>query len=501
MSNSLFHAESYKLPHTTIHLVYIMPKRLAALILICLIFTGIAAIQLVDAAPRTIIVPDNYPSITQAIANAANGDVIYVRNGVYNDSYLEINKTITIRGEDVRNTIVNLTPTVTSVYSSYFNRTYYYPGDGIIINADNVKIAGLTVTSTGGVTGNGDEIQLVSNILTTGKTCSLTGQEGTIERNTLNGDDWRVTGSNFTIKENKINNANHSITVNASSCNIYGNIIPGTLVVYGSMNNISHNSYELMFIFNGDYNTVQDNSGEISLGNSDQSCSNNIVSGNIMKGPSVWGLWIGSTCRNNVIYDNYIVDEGYAPDGWDYNSGVCICNLGGVGLNNTFYRNAFVNNSLNVKFYSDYHTGGNSWDNGSVGNYWSNYIGTDADGDGVGDTPYVINSENRDNHPLASAFKAPTINVEPPVYDPPIDGSLLPQTLTATPTPTPTSSPAPLATNNNQTLQPTENGDAYALLAAPESAIIIVIILASLTVLIVLVAVWRRDKPETPKVN
>jgi hypothetical protein len=39
-------------------------------------------------------------------------------------------------------------------------------------------------------------------------------------------------------------------------------------------------------------------------------------------------------------------------------------------------------------------------------NYWSDYNGTD--GDGIGDTPYIINEENQDNYPLMSPVE-PTL--------------------------------------------------------------------------------------------
>ncbi len=171
-----------------------MTKRLAVLALICLLFLGSATFLHVDAALNMIVVPDNYPSVSQALAHAVDGDVIYVRNGVYNDSAWTINKAITICGEDVRNTKVTLTPKFGSIHSSYFNRSYSFPADAITINASNVQIRGMTLTSTGGITGLGDGIRLVSNILTLGQTvgstgfganCNITGFGTTIERNNL----------------------------------------------------------------------------------------------------------------------------------------------------------------------------------------------------------------------------------------------------------------------------------------------------------------------------
>jgi len=43
---------------------------------------------------------------------------------------------------------------------------------------------------------------------------------------------------------------------------------------------------------------------------------------------------------------------------------------------------------------------GNQWDNGTHGNYWGDYSGTDSNSDGIGDTPYAIDTGNEDSYPL-----------------------------------------------------------------------------------------------------
>jgi hypothetical protein len=41
-----------------------------------------------------------------------------------------------------------------------------------------------------------------------------------------------------------------------------------------------------------------------------------------------------------------------------------------------------------------------TWDDGKEGNYWSDYNGTDSNGDGVGDTPFMFDLQNEDRYPL-----------------------------------------------------------------------------------------------------
>jgi len=81
--------------------------------------------------------------------------------------------------------------------------------------------------------------------------------------------------------------------------------------------------------------------------------------------------------------------------------------LGGYSIavyyshNNLIFHNTFAISLLYVETrnWAPF-TPRNSWDNGLEGNYWSDYQGEDIDGNGVGDTPYVVGENNIDNYPL-----------------------------------------------------------------------------------------------------
>ncbi len=78
--------------------------------------------------------------------------------------------------------------------------------------------------------------------------------------------------------------------------------------------------------------------------------------------------------------------------------------LMGNSSNNAIYHNNFINNSLQTNGTGPPHD--STWDNGCEGNYWSNYNGTDLDGDGIGDTE--LPCEGVDQYPLVNIYWNPT---------------------------------------------------------------------------------------------
>ena len=63
------------------------------LAIVLLIGSFVSVPLLVKADSRTTItVPDDFPTITAAIANASNGDTILVKNGTYKETAWDTNK-------------------------------------------------------------------------------------------------------------------------------------------------------------------------------------------------------------------------------------------------------------------------------------------------------------------------------------------------------------------------------------------------------------------------
>jgi hypothetical protein len=90
----------------------------------------------------------------------------------------------------------------------------------------------------------------------------------------------------------------------------------------------------------------------------------------------------------------------------------------------------------------------NAWDNGVEGNYWSNYNGTDNNSDGIGDTPYLVDSNAKDNYPFMRpidtlAIPLPTLPIALSITIPPVEPS---QSPAQNPSPSPSQNPSPTPT-------------------------------------------------------
>ena len=59
-----------------------------------------------ERAVRTVVVPDDYVTIQEAINHASVGDIVFVKHGTYYENAI-VNETILLIGENRENTIVD----------------------------------------------------------------------------------------------------------------------------------------------------------------------------------------------------------------------------------------------------------------------------------------------------------------------------------------------------------------------------------------------------------
>lgn len=118
-----------------------------------------------------------------------------------------------------------------------------------------------------------------------------------------------------------------------------------------------------------------------------------------------YGIFVSLSSNFNYFFNNTLVSNNYAFNVLDNNNSFfdnnIINNTYGfdvTGHNNTFYGNNLLHNSVQASVsYSD-----NQFDNGTLGNFWLNYVANavDANKDGIGDSPYLVSTGVYDYYPL-----------------------------------------------------------------------------------------------------
>jgi nitrous oxidase accessory protein len=334
-------------------------RRSVALLLVLVCLTALCSVmpQLSKADATTIVVPDDYPTISAAIGNATDGDTIFVKKGTYEERTLEISKTLSLIGEDASNTEINLHPPYNETW--ILTQSFRHYANAITINTDDVALEGLKIS------GNGGDIY-------------VTGDRMQITKNTIAAE-LIIEGSHSNITENIM----FRLSTSGFEGNIIGNnIVSGSIFLKGSYNVLVNNSVLVdINLEDADSNTISNNTcSHLLLGY--ENSSYNVVSGNKIEPREYqgsYGVLIGGS--HNVFYNNLIAhfnrSRRYA---------VWLDSL--VAKNNTFYHNNFINNNNTVYIENGNLTEkSNFWDNGEEGNYWDNYNGIDGNRDGIGDIP------------------------------------------------------------------------------------------------------------------
>ena len=231
-----------------------------------------------------------------------------------------------------------------------------------------------------------------------------------------------VNRSNMTLDGN-----GHTLLKDLSVLNVTNVTIKNFIIV-------THSFMDNIFLYSCSNVTIANNTvtcspelESVSLGIDVWGGTSNVITGNLIIG-NVRGITFESTTSNNRVFGNNIIGN---------NRGLWIS----ASQNNSIYNNNFDNNTVNVFIIGETVitiTGEtvdplmNTFDNGTAGNYWSNYNGTDNNRDGIGDTPYIIDENNRDNYPLMMPYETsptPSPSPEPTQTQEPQQTETFPTTL------------------------------------------------------------------------
>jgi parallel beta-helix repeat protein len=298
-------------------------------------------------------------SIQGAIDAASSDDTIKVYSGTYYEN-VNVTKQLVLLGVDTGNG----QPIVDADRD----------GSAIILSADGTVLEGFVLTNAG-----------------TGSRSSTSGSRATVTLPDSPEAGINVISNGNIIKHNDVSNNNWYGIALCGSCN---NSIED--------NNVSNNNWYGLDLANSSGNTISNctasnNEGGIILFGSDS----NTITGNV-ESKNNGGIIITANSNDNIIAGNTVMSNRWY--------GILLRE----SSNNAITGNNFINSTKNVNsanstnFWNSTEPLTYQYNNTTftsyIGNFWSDYKGQDADGDGLGDRSYVIDSDE-DHHPLMCRFE------------------------------------------------------------------------------------------------
>jgi len=368
-------------------------NRRVGFILFLLLFIALPKLLL---AANIQVPSKSFPTINSAINAASNGDSIYLAPGTYTEN-LTINKALFLIGSADNQSIIDGS------------------GKGAVIKvtSPNVKISALDVRHSGDIIEDSDACIYVTNkaanVILDGNTLSqcafgiwingssnpvvsnnsVTGYQKKLISDRGNGIHiWNI--ENGLIKGNRVFGVRDGIYLsNTGASSIEDNVMDsvrfGIHYMYNDNNQVTGNI------------TCNSTVGQAMMFSKRLVINNNAVINNKDHGIMLRAIY-DSKIHNNVSYGNnkglFINDSDFneIKGNWIENNAIGINVMAG-GEDTQVIGNNFISNPVQVLFswrFSLY------WHNDKQGNYWSDYLGWDYDGDKIGDKIYY--ASNRMDH-------------------------------------------------------------------------------------------------------
>jgi parallel beta-helix repeat protein len=336
----------------------------------------------VGASPVTLLVPQQYPTIQAAVTASAPGDTIIVSSGTYTENVI------------IRN---SLTLTGAGNSSTFIDGQGHGPGISIVA-ANGINISGFTIKNPGA---DNSTVLVISSLRVA------------VSHNVIQGFSKQSNGTTI------YNSNGIAVVNNLVTGNLYGIAIQGGFGNTVQGDNSTGNAVGIG-IFNSTGNIVKLNSfryGSEGVRIWYQGSTGNLVARNMIANNSIAGISLLGSGGNRIIGNEVAFNHISSTS-----EGIYLSSSTG----NSVYYNSIRNNTIQMFAVSSADMNGSVWNDGGVkpkGNFWSNYNGTDADGDGIGDTqlPWPcprggqpctsFTSVGVDKYPLMNPWTFSSVNV------------------------------------------------------------------------------------------